>query len=210
MSRFESRLALGAPPIHACRLVILAWLLTVMFTLAACYPPAAAPADATAPAPTATVAPAEPAPARPLSDVLGNLAYSGILDNAVQLTNGAGEYQDGSSSAPAVRLMPETIATGDLNGDGAEDAVVTLRNETSGTGRFVYLVAVLDALSDPTPTGALMLGDRIKVKSLAIGEGQVVADLVVQGPNDGLCCPTLDATRIFDFIDNKLIERADK
>ena len=192
----------------------LAGLLIVILSAAACYPVTPAPV---APVPTValpTVAPATIAPAAtlapaspPLSAVLGNLVYSGVLDAPIRLVDGVAEYQDGSSGKPTVRLMPEYTAAGDLNGDGVEDAVVVLRNETSGTGRFVYLAAVLDALGSPTVTDALMIGDRVIVKSLAVRDGKVDAALVVQGPNDGLCCPTLDAARVYVLQDGKLVER---
>lgn len=218
MSRLDSRPGGAFQRVRRrSRLFPLAGLLLVMLIAAACYPiPAtqpAAPAGPTAlpspepPAVNATVAPTPAPTARPLADTLANLAYPGVLDQPAQLVDGVVAYQDGSSGKPTVRLVPALTATGDLNGDGLEDAVVTLRNETSGTGRFVYLAAVLDARGNPTPTPALLIGDRVVVKSLAVKDGKVAADLVVQGPNDGLCCPSLDATKVYALANGALAEQ---
>jgi hypothetical protein len=194
-------------------------LLIVVLVAAACSPIPAAPPVAVGPTPTAAqlspVPPAEtptqpPPTASPtppsLAVRLANLAYAGVLDQPVKLTDGVAQYDDGSTTKPVVRLSPEFTATGDLNGDGLEDAVVVLRNETSGTGRFVYLAAVLDARGNPTPLPAVLVGDRVIVKSLAVRDGKVAADLVVQGPNDGLCCPSLDASWVFALQDGELAQ----
>jgi hypothetical protein len=181
-----------------------------LLTLVACYPP---PVPSAATLPTAIPPTAAPtaAPTRPpVASILGNLSYSGVLEEAIALRDGVAEYRDGSSGKPAVRLMPDTSVTGDLDADGKEDAVAALRNETSGSGRFVYLVAVLDVFGEATPKTALMIGDRIIVNSLAVRDGEIEAALVAQGPNDGLCCPTVDVTRTFALINDKLVERADE
>jgi hypothetical protein len=169
-----------------------------LLTLVACYPIPAAPTAT----PLSTIVPPTAAPTAaatrpPVASIIGNLSYGGVLEEPITLRDGVAEYSDGSSGKPSVRLVPDSIVTGDLDADGKEDAVAVLRNETSGTGRFVYLVAVLDVSGEATPTQALMIGDRIIVKSLAARDGKVTAELVVQGPNDGLCCPTLDVTKAY-------------
>ena len=144
-----------------------------------------------------------------LADTLGNLSYNGIFpDQPVTLTNGYARYDDGSSAQPFVRFISHLIARGDLNGDGAGDAVVLLEDNTSGTGRFVYAGAVLDALGNPTPTEVVLLGDRIQVKSLAIAGSEVVADLVAQGPGDAACCASWNVRKVFALADGRLTERS--
>ncbi|MEI8083681.1 MAG: META domain-containing protein, partial [Actinomycetes bacterium] len=144
-----------------------------------------------------------------LADTLGNLSYTGIFPNQpVTLTNGSARYDDGSSAQPFVRLLDHLIPVGDLNGDGAGDAVVLLEDNTSGTGRFVYAVAVMDALRNPTPTEAAMIGDRIQVKSLVIEDSEVVADLVAQGPGDAACCASWNVRKVFALADGGLTERS--
>jgi hypothetical protein len=131
-----------------------------------------------------------------LVQTLGNLAYSGIQpDQAITLTNGLGAYSDGSIGSPYVELVNQLIPTGDLNGDGTEDAAVLLRDHSTGSGEFTFLAVVLDAATAPVPTAALMIGDRIQVKSLAIEHGEVVAELIAQGESDAACCPTTNVRK---------------
>ena len=142
-----------------------------------------------------------------LADTLGDLSYNGIFpDQAIKLTDGYYYYENGSSGQALVRLIDHLIAKGDLNGDGAEDAVVLLEDNTSGTGRFVFAVAVLDAWGNPTPTKAVMIGDRISVKSLVIDGSQVLADIVAQGPGDAACCASWNVRKLFALKDDGLVE----
>jgi len=144
-----------------------------------------------------------------LVDILSNLSYNGIFpDQPITLTNGYAYYDDGSYEKPFVRLIDHLIAKGDLNQDGAEDVVILLEHKTSGTGRFIYAVPVLDVWGNPTPTEALMIGDRIQVKSLAIYGTQVVADLVAHGPDDAACCASWNVRKLFSLENDRLTERS--
>jgi heat shock protein HslJ len=190
--------------------------------LAACQPSAApstaqpAPTQAQAVAPTTaptlampepTKAPVAANPTQALADTLGNLSYTGLFpDKAVALKNGAGTYEGGG----AVRLLDQLIVQGDVNGDGKADAVVLLDDEASGSGHFIWIAAVLDAMGKPTPTEAIMLGDRIGVKSVKIENGQVVADIVGQGTGDVACCGTWNIQKVLALKDGKLAEQSSK
>jgi heat shock protein HslJ len=167
--------------------------------------PTAAPTTAPAPVmPEPTKAPAAANPTQALASTLGNLSYTGLFpDNAVALKDGAGTYEGGGT----VRLLDQLLAQGDLNGDGKTDAVVLLDDQSSGSGHFIWLAAVLDALGKPTPTEAVMLGDRIGVKSIKIDNGQVVADIVGQGTGDVACCGTWNIHKVFALKDGKLAEQ---
>ena len=93
-----------------------------------------------------------------LAEILGNLSYSGIFpDQPITLVDGFYSYDDGSPAKPFVRFIPQLIATGDINGDGLEDAMVLLEDQSSGTGDFIYLSAVLDALGNPKRTLARLV-----------------------------------------------------
>ena len=65
--------------------------------------------------------------AAPTPEQLGNIAYQGIFQHTITLTNGhwVGEpFVTGGSSRPAVGLIDDFILTGDLNADGKDEAVV--------------------------------------------------------------------------------------
>jgi heat shock protein HslJ len=144
-----------------------------------------------------------------LAGILGNLSYDGLFpEEAITLIDGYAAYNDGSSGTPYVQLIESLIPTGDLNGDGTEDAAAVLVDHSSGSGTFYYLAAVLDALNDPAPLEALMIGDRIQVKSLAIEGGQIVADLVAQGPDEPLCCASWNVRETYVVEDGALVERS--
>ena len=173
-------------------------ILGILWALVACTPIVAPQADT--PATSATLP-------NDLVATLGNLTYSGILpDQPLKLTDGLVYYEEAGSGTPFVQLVDTLIATGDLNGDGSEDAAVLLEDFSSGSGHFTFLATVLDVATAPTPTTALMVGDRIQVKSLEIVEGQVVAQLVAQAGSDPACCPSWNVQQHFTLQDGELVE----
>ena len=143
-----------------------------------------------------------------LAVTLGNLSYDGIFDDQpITLTDGVYTYtEEGSAGQPNVRLLAGTIAHGDLNGDGAEDAVALLEHNTSGTGRFIYLAPVLNVLTEPVAAPALMIEDRIQPRALAIAESQVVAEYIGHGEGDAACCPTQNIRSTYAWQDGGLVE----
>jgi heat shock protein HslJ len=157
--------------------------------------------------PEPTIAPTLASPAKSLAETLGNLSYTGLFpDKAIALKNGAGTYEGEGT----VRLLDQLIVEGDANGDGKTDAVVLLDDEASGSGHFIWVAVVLDALGNPTPTEAIMLGDRIGVKSVKIDNGQVVADIIGQGKGDVACCGTWNIQKVLALKDGKLAEQSSK
>jgi heat shock protein HslJ len=104
-----------------------------------------------------------------------------------------GEYREagpqGSASETVVKLV-EPVAYGELP-DGQVAAAVALATETGGSGTFYELTLVVDLNGAPLNIALVFLGDRIKLNSLKIENGQVLVDMVKQGPDDAMCCPTL-------------------
>jgi len=142
-----------------------------------------------------------------LADILGDLSYGGILpDQQITLTDGYAYYEDEGTGHPFVRLIDHLIATGDLNRDGVEDAVAFLVDFTTGSGDFIYLAAVLSVWDEPMSVEALLIGDRIPVKSLTIEGAEVIAELIAPGPSDVACCPSQNARKLFNLEDGRLVE----
>ena len=107
-----------------------------------------------------------------------------------------GEYRekyDESSASELVIGLSHFHAFGDLNGDGAEDAAVILYANPGGSGTFFYLAAVINQEGNPVNLASEFLGDRVKVKSVSVQDGDMVIDLMTHGPDDALCCPTQPA-----------------
>ncbi len=129
---------------------------------------------------------------------LGNATYSGIYDEPVTLTDGLYEgepFVEGGAARPTVQLIEETILYGDLNGDGVADAAMILVENSGGSGVFNYVGAQVNQDGQPVDAGIVLLGDRTQIQSAVIEEGQLVIDMVTQGPEDAMCCPTLKLRR---------------
>ena len=153
--------------------------------------------------PVTTDTPIPPTPSGLTMDMLKNGTYHApVYDQTVTLVNGA--YSNGSSTDPYSVQMLDTVAYGDLNGDGIDDAAIILVENGGGSGEFESVVAVLDAGGAPSPAGQAQLGDRVKINSMTISSGTIALEMLVQGPNDGMCCPTQPETQSYRMVGNAL------
>ncbi len=202
--------------------LVTAIFLALPLVLAACMPvqvPAAEPINATA-------VPAEETPSEAVSseatptqvasapnsgslsaEVLANLTYSGIYTEAVQLIDGLWEgepYDTSSISHPQV-MLSESLAFGDLNGDGVEDAAVIVSYIPGGTGNFAHLAAVVDEGGVARNVATTEIFDRPIINALVIAEGQIHLDLTIAGPDDAMCCPTTPITQTWELQDDELV-----
>ncbi len=198
---------------------ILPVLIGGLLIVSACAPTAPVPAPTTAPTkaistatspPTATPAAAAVKPAAaPLTlDALKNAEYPSDFPAGGKARLSDGKYVEeiapGAASRLVITLHP-VYAMGDLNGDGADDAAAILVANSGGSGTFSHLVAVLNEGGKPKPVAVALLGDRVKVEALSIKSGEIVIEMVIQGPQDPLCCPTQKTTRSFKLQGDKLV-----
>lgn len=158
--------------------------------------PTAVPQEPTAVPPTVT----QPAPTAPAltEDMLKNFTYAlpYTPDSRIPLQNGQFVMnQDNPPVKVFSRLM--TTAFGDLNGDGAEDALAILGTNTGGSGTFFDLIALLNQNGSPLQIASTNFGDRQLVKDLHIEDGRIILDYMTQGPNDGACCPSQHNLRTY-------------
>ena len=100
----------------------------------------------------------------------------------------------------------EPVFYGDINADGLEDALVLLNTQNGGTGHFIELAAVLDQNVSAYNVSTVYLGDRVVVESGKVENGIIVLNIRVQGPNDGLCCPSQLVTWNFVLNENQLMK----
>ena len=68
------------------------------------------------------------------------------------------------------------------------------------------MAAVLNSNGSARNVSTLYLGDRVVVESGTIQDGLVTLNLRVQGPNDGLCCPSQIATWNFRLNSGQLVQ----
>ena len=142
-------------------------------------------------------------------DRLRNATYRGIYDRAVSLTDGKYEgtpFQPGGAARPRLVLAGNLVARGDLDHDGADEAVVLLAESSGASGTFNYLAVVAIQDGKPLNVATEPLGDRVQLRSMTIVDGQLIVDLVAHGPGEAMCCPTLKVRRTLTLSGDRLIE----
>jgi len=145
----------------------------------------------------------------PTTEELRNTTYHAVLDEPVTLQDGVYEgppYTGMSASRPTVTLLEAPMVTGDITGNRVDDAVVMLATNMGGSGVFFHLAVVRNHGGATQHIGMIPLGDRVKVTSLEVVDGTIVANLVEHGPGDPMCCPTLVVYREWELQDGQLKE----
>jgi hypothetical protein len=188
-------------PVLALVLATMACLVQVTPTLPP-GPTAVAPTETSLP-PVPSATPVAPTPVSLTLDMLRNGTY--YLPNykrTVKLVNGA--YSEGSGADLYSVKMLDTVAFGDMNNDGVVDAAIILVENGGGSGEFESVVNVLNTNGAPTQTGQALLGDRVQVKGMTITSGVLSMDMLVQGPNDPMCCPSEPESQTYRMVGNAL------
>lgn len=150
-------------------------------------------------------------PPPPLTvDALRNAEYRSEwpADGVAKLKDGQYEEEivPGSASKLIIVVYPDMHAFGDLNGDGADDAAVVLATSGGGSGTFISLEAMVNDKGAPKHVASTPLGDRAQIKSVRIEGGEIAVDMVTHGPDDPMCCPTLESTKKFKLEGDALTE----
>jgi len=114
-----------------------------------------------------------------------------ISGEPVTLNDGVAEvYTDlGGDSKTTVRYFGNEAAH-DVDGDGVEDTVFLVSQETAGSGIFFYAVGALKREGGYIGTHAVYIGDRIAPQSTDSGEGrQIVVNYADRAPGDPFTTP---------------------
>jgi hypothetical protein len=166
----------------------------------------------TAPAATATESQPTPTVTRPTLSVdqLRNATFTMMGSDRVLRTISLkdGKYQNGTDPAqPGYVLVTlgDKIAFGDLNGDGFDDAAISVAENFGGSGDFVSVVAVINQAGQPNPVASELIDDRPVMNQLEIQNGEIFVDALVHGPADAMCCAALPSKRSYRLIDNALV-----
>ena len=139
-------------------------------------------------------------------EALANMTYISELTPSGEATLVDGKYED-TENRILVTLATEPIAYGTL--DGQDAAAVLIVENGGGSGIFVNLAVVVDQDGTPVNVASTLLGDRVDVTSLAIENDQVSVEMVQQGPNDPMCCPT-ELVRVNYTLDGDQLVVADE
>jgi heat shock protein HslJ len=162
------------------------------------------------PAPAPVALPAEGAPA-PTWDELRDATFHGIGETEQPLALKGGRWEgpplvEGGAARPAVELLESMYLSGDLNGDGADEAVVLLAESSGGTGVNSYLAVVGRRGNRLENLGTALLGDRVQLRGATLEGRRIRVDLVQGGPTDAACCPGELASRTLELSDKGLNE----
>ena len=169
-------------------------------------PQAAAPGTPTAQAPAADRS-------APSLEELRNATYSGVAEAGASFTLAGGRwegppFEPGAASRPGVTFVRDFRLLGDLDGDGAEEAVVLLGAHAGGSGERSYVAVVGRTASTPRNLATAPLGDRVHVRDARINGRAIVLDVVQAGEHDAACCPGDLVTRTWTLDAGALKEGA--
>ena len=112
----------------------------------------------------------------------------------------AGLYEDIENMTYAILSTPAGYGAV----EGQEAAALLLEENTGGSGIFQSLVLVVNGEEGPVNVAATLLGDRVAVKSVTFAGEEIVVDMITQGPDDPMCCPTLNVIQRYALQEGEL------
>lgn len=130
-------------------------------------------------------------------------------DGPVTLKNGSAT----TNLTPSGEITEETdltntIAYGDLNSDGKNDAAFLLVQTTSGTGVFFNVAAYVSGLVNYNGSNAIFLGDRIVPKTISISKGIITVTYLDRTSSEAMTDdPTVLSTKTFTYTGGQLVEK---
>lgn len=133
----------------------------------------------------------------PTGEELAGATFAGISDQPVRLDDGRWEgepFDKDGASRPTVGLFEHFRLTGDLNGDGLEEAAVLLWESSGGSGTRLHLAVTGRHNNHIENLATVFIGDRMQVCAGRVAGNHVVLDLIETGLEDAACCPTQKAT----------------
>lgn len=95
---------------------------------------------------------------------------------------------DNGVAMDGIKIFGEPVI-GDLNGDGQDDAVMFVTEESGGSGTFFYIVEAISYGGAYKGTNAMFLGDRIAPQNINIVEGRAVANFAERRADEPMTTP---------------------
>lgn len=148
-------------------------------------------------------------PAAPTFEEIANTTFQGVDEGSVSLVDGEWEgepYAEGGATRPRAGLVRDFYLTGDIDGDGGDEAIVLLWTSTGGSGTFDYVAAMGRRNGAVVNLGTAALGDRIDLRRGEIIDGRIVLEVVQAGPQDAACCPGQKMRRAWRLDTSGLVE----
>ncbi len=141
-------------------------------------------------------------------DSLRNAVYNVPHIGRITLKDGAfdRESNDSLAHSPVHIGSVDLFAFGDIDGDGAEDAVTFLSKRFGGPGLFLSLEVFLNNNGSPSHVASYLVGDRVGIDSVEIVRGIINVHAITQAPTDSMCCPTLHVRKALRLEHGQLVE----
>jgi hypothetical protein len=111
--------------------------------------------------------------------------------DGIPLLDGVWSGEDGNS------ITVKICGVGDLNGDGAVDALAAVELDAGGTGKFWSLAAWRNTSGSPVFAAVKELGDRTPVQSITITGNRATVVYLTRGDSDPMAAITTRRTAIF-------------
>ncbi len=106
------------------------------------------------------------------------------------------EAEEGDGVTETFLREPTIAASGDLNGDGKDDAAGILLYNSSGTGVFAYVVALVSSPTGPQAVRGVALGDRLLFDRMTIADGILTVRYLDREPDEAMVAiPTISKQR---------------
>jgi len=139
-----------------------------------------------------------------LIDSLSLPAESG---DSLTITFQNGQFTHGKEGADDFTHVEITDkAFGDLNQDGVDDSAIIITETGGGSQVLISLVAILANSGTPLVVGKAVLGDRTAIKSLKVASHRIVLEVIVHGPEDAMCCPSVNKRLEYSVVAGKMVE----
>jgi hypothetical protein len=145
----------------------------------------------------------------PTLDDIGDATVVGLFDHPITLRDGRWEgeaYVAGGASRPTAGLIDDLSVVGDLDGDGARETVAFLWSATGGSGTRNYIAVFNRTGPGVSNRSTSLIGDRVKLRAVRVSQGRIEVDVVEHGPDDAMCCPSIEATRVWRYDGRNLLE----
>jgi hypothetical protein len=143
-----------------------------------------------------------------LSDeALKNMEYKSEFTQSGVAPLTDGEYREQAapgSATETIVMLTDHVARGQLNGQ--EAAAVILVTDPGGSGTFYDLAVVVEQDGQPVNVATTLLGDRVQINALSIENNEIVVDMVTQGPEDPMCCPTQQVVQTYELQGDQLVQ----
>lgn len=147
--------------------------------------------------------PADPADGANRSNGIADAEVRNVGDlGSIKLRDGLYEgppYAAGGASRPRVLLLGHTERRGDLDGAPGDEIAVLLAASTGGSGEYIYLAVFGAANRSARNIATTPIGDRVKMRDMAITNRTIVLDVLEAGPADAMCCPTQLGRRTYQL-----------